>query len=691
MKCSESWLRDWVNPKINRQKLCSDLTMAGFEVEELAPIKGSELEALVSIKSKNDHVIDISVTPNRGDCLSILGIAREIAALTKSPLHEISVKKTPSSIKSKFPVTLKNKSACPRYAGRIIRHVNVNARTPDWLKDRLITSGIKVINPIVDITNYVMLELGQPMHAFDLDTLVKGITIRNSLRGEKIQLLDDSIKELDADTLIIADAEKPLAIAGVMGGISSSVTLSTQSIFLESAFFAPETIAKQRQHYGITSESAYRFERGVDPRLQRIALERATQLILEIAGGNVESIIELTATRYLPKTKVITLTRDDVQQVLGMMIPDKTITNILTSLHFKVKGTRGKWQVSAPSYRFDILLPEDLIEEIARLYGYDKLPTHPLRAELGGEQKIQAAPHWNLQRQALSHQGYHEIVSYSFVDKKIQSLLNPEFPSLELLNPITTDLAVMRTNLWPGLVQSLLYNKNRQQDRVRLFEIGSCFTRDNKKITQTTKLAGLVAGLCFPEQWGMPPRPVDFYDVKANVENVICLSLPISECVFKPESHAALHSGQSAAIYRGDKKIGILGALHPEIRQQLDIKEAVFVFELALDTLKTKQCLPYKEPSKFPEIRRDIAILINQAIPTKAIQDTIKNVAGDWLKDVFVFDVYQGKGISPGLKSVAVALILQHPSRTLVDDEVTALMRQVTATLNGHFGAELRS
>lgn len=787
MKCSESWLRTWVNPTLTQEELCNTLTMAGLEVESFSPvasfftnvivgevitvkkhpaadnlhlcevkvnenellnivcgaanvrpgikvpvaivgatlpnnknivpttIRGMESQGMLCSASElgltednegllelsaeapigidlcdylelNDYIIDIAITPNRSDCLSVQGIAREISALTGAPFTKVNIPSVSAVCKDTLPIDLQAGKECPNYIGRVIRGINQNVATPVLIKERLRRSGIRSISPVVDVTNYVMLELGQPMHAFDLQKIEQGIQIRLSQQGEKIALLDGSEQTLDNETLVIADQHTPLAIAGVMGGLSSSVTLETRSIFLESAFFSPSVIARQRQYYGLNSDSAYRFERGVDPMLQREAMERATQLILEITGGESGPIIEVSSKDFFPPIITISLSEEKIRQVLGISIPPEKVEAIFKALAFTFTRQKNFWIVRIPSYRFDITLPEDLIEEIARLYGYDNIPTHTLKGILQTNQTMEGEPDLFSIRKALVHQGYHEIISYSFIDKKLQKFFDPEEVAYELVNPITTEMTVMRTNLWPGLINALIYNANHQQHRIRLFELGTCFLTRHEQILQQNKLGGLITGLAHPEQWGLAARQVDFYDLKNDIQNL--LSPLVLQ--FEVDSHPALHPGQTASIYYQNQKIGILGAIHPTLLQELDLAN-IFVFELDVAIFQHKVVPQFQEISKFPEIRRDIAILVNQAIPAQAIQDTIKDVVGDWLKEVFIFDVYQGKGIANGLKSVAIALILKHPTRTLIDNEVTALMERVILMLKGQFGAELRS
>lgn len=639
----------------------------------------------------NDAIIDISITPNRGDCLSARGIAREVAALTRSALTSPVIEEVNPAHAETFPVNLAAETACPRYVGRVIRQVNAAATSPMWLREKLRRSGLRSISPVVDVANYVMLELGQPMHAFDLNKLDRNITVRLSSKGEKIALLDGSEKELDGDTLVIADASHVLAIAGVMGGVHSSVTSETKDIFLESAYFAPLVIARQRQYYQLSSDSSYRFERGIDPTIQREAIERATKLIIDITGGEPGPIIEVVSENNLPKTKQVYLLEEKIERLLGIRVPQHEVEGIFTALNILYQRKDNGWELVIPRYRSDITIPEDVIEEIARLYGYDNIPASPLRARLQTNHQAESAQDWHELALTLCSLGYHQIISYSFIDKKWQQLFDPAHTPRELVNPMTAEMEVMRTNLWPGLVSTYLYNKSRQQQRVRLFEMGTCFVVNGETLTQPNRIAGLIDGSVLPEQWGVTSRDVDFFDLKGDVETLLYRLFPAETIQFKPEAHPALHPGQSAGIYQSGQKIGIMGALHPSLLQSLDINNTLYVFELDQALLRNDIRVKANEISKFPENRRDIAIIVNQAVPAEAIQATIRAVAGDWLKETFIFDVYQGKGISPGMKSIALALVLQHPTRTLVDDEVAELMNRVVGALKGQLGAELRS
>lgn len=639
----------------------------------------------------DDVTIDISITPNRGDCLSVRGITREIGAMTNVNVVPVKIVEAVKKIRDVIPVTVAEPNACPHYVGRIIRHVKADATTPMWMKERLQRSGLRSIHFIVDVANYVMLELGQPMHAFDLQKIQQSIHVRLSKQDETLELLDGTKVTLDDKTLVIADHQTPLAIAGVMGGIASSVTLTTQDIFLESAFFTPAVVARQRQAYQLNSDSAYRYERGVDPAIQKLALERATTLITDIAGGEAGPLIEVCTHETLPKKREIRLSDDRISQLLGYNVSSVEVKRILTALGFQCKREADKWTIMPPAWRFDVSIPEDIIEEIARLYGFDKIPMTPMSGELRLTSPVKEAETFSNLRQALADLGFHEIISYSFIDKKLQMLLAPDQPYRELANPITAEMSVMRTTLWAGLLQTLIYNTARQQHRVKIFEVGSCFHPHENKLRQSMHLAGVITGSMQPYQWGITDRAADFYDLKGALDNLLIRVFPNALIQYQASHQSALHPGQTADILLNGNKIGVIGALHPQILQELDVKQAVFAFDIDLSALPESVETPARHISRFPEIRRDLAFLVDQTIPAAVIQDTIKGIAGDWLKECFIFDVYQGKGIMPGKKSVAMGMILQHPTRTLVDDEVIVLTDRVVQALKGQLGAELRS
>lgn len=640
--------------------------------------------------SLTDFVIEVAITPNRGDCLSIAGMAKEIAALTNAKLHEPAITPIKPVIKDTIPVVVDAKTDCPRYVGRVIRQVQADAETPIWMQERLRRSGQRCINPVVDVMNYVMLELGQPMHAFDLNKISGGIHVRRAKMNEELALLDGRTVKLDSDTLVIADQSNSLAIAGVMGGMDSGVTLLTQDIFLESAYFTANAAARAGRRYIINSESSYRFERGIDPTIQVAAIERATQLLLEIVGGQPGPVTEVVDSESLPQPTTIALSKEKLARLLGMQIADDKITEILQHLGFKVEKNSTGWKVTVPARRSDITLDIDLIEEVVRLYGYEHIPTLQPLAKM----QLHPRPENQLQlasiRNAFCDLGYNEVITYSFVDKKIQTMFQPDLQAKELINPITAEMSVMRTNLWPGLVNTLLYNQNRQQPRARIFEVGLKFIQKDGVLEQQKVIAGLVCGLALPEQWGNQSRKADFFDLKGDLQSVFSLTHSEKEFTFKSGEHPALHPGQTAEISRLGRKIGVMGALHPAIAQALDVEGQVYLFELLLEVLEIAQVPHSLEISKFPEIRRDLAIVLDQAVPSQQVQDTIREVAGELLKEVDIFDVYQGKGITPDHKSIALALTLQHASRTLVDEEVAELIERVIVALKNRFAAELR-
>ncbi len=634
----------------------------------------------------NDHIIEVSITPNRGDCLSVAGLAQEIAALTNIPLNIPKITTIATRSDDKFPVEIKETEHCPRYAARSIKNINPAATSPIWLQERLRRSGIRSIHPVVDVTNYVMLEWGQPMHAFDLAKLNGGIAVRMATTGETIELLDGRTVTLNNETLVIADHAAPVAIAGVMGGVASSVTASTTDILLESAWFSPTTVAKSARHYQVHSESSHRFERNINPELQEQALVRATALIQQIVGGTASAIIDKIDTNHWPDAREINLRAMRLKQISGMDIPFASVEKILAALGFAVMTTAEGWHVTVPARRADIHAEIDLIEEVLRVYGYEKIEAIPTTAQLKVQtREIRLAS--ELPR-VLMQLGYHEVITYSFIAPKLQQLFNPEINALSLVNPISADMAVMRTSLWPGLVNVLQHNVNRQQTRVRIFEIGHQYI-DGK---EQNVLAGLLTGNAEPLQWGSPERTIDFMDAKGDVETLLInLGLTVE---FRKTAQPALHPGQAADIYTIEgRHIGTLGALHPAVLQTLAIEGAVLVFSLQLDSLAQLTANPpqYQEISRFPANRRDIAILVDASIQAAKIQATIEQAGGEWLQDVTLFDLWQGKGVPAGKKSMAFALTLQHTARTLTDEEIATQMKSIIMSLQTEFSAELRN
>lgn len=638
----------------------------------------------------DDAIIEIELTPNRGDCLGMEGIAREVAALNRCHFQPLPVDPVPAVLDDVFPVALLAPADCPRYVGRVIRGVNPAAETPLWMKERLRRSGIRSLGPLVDVTNYVLLELGQPMHAFDLGRLSGGIEVRRARPGDRLELLNGTVIEPDTETLLIADQRGPLALAGIMGGEISSCTDATRDVFLESAFFSPASIAGRARRYGLQTDSSYRFERGVDSQLQRRAAERATQLLIEMAGGQPGPIIEAVSPDYLPVRPIINLRLPRINTVLGMTIPAIQIEDILRRLGMTVTAGIDAWQVVPPAHRFDISLEVDLIEELIRVYGYERAPANrPLtRLEMPPqpEERVELAR----LRETLVQRGFQEAITYSFVDPQMQRRLDPERTALALSNPISADLAVMRTSLWPGLLKALIHNQKRQQGRIRLFEHGLNFIPEGGHVRQEPYIGGVVAGLALPEQWGVPARPVDFFDLKADVEALLALTGEPEQLTFVAAVHPALHPGQSARIDRAGTPVGWLGALHPRIAHELEVEGDALFFELQLAGIQPARLPAFMELSRFPASRRDLAVVVDESVSAQAVQDAICQRGGNLLREVWLFDVYRGKGVADGQKSLAFGLNLQDFSRNLTDHVVEEAVSGILAGLAAQFGATLR-
>ncbi|MGD2054181.1 MAG: phenylalanine--tRNA ligase subunit beta [Gammaproteobacteria bacterium] len=635
----------------------------------------------------DDTIIEIDLTPNRGDCLNIAGIAREVGALNQCDVTEEVHEPYKQTIKDTFEVNIEAPEACSHYAGRVLRGVNVSSPTPLWMVERLRRSGIRSLGAVVDITNYVMIELGQPMHAFDLDQLDGCINVRYAGNAEKIKLLDGKMIELDDKTLVIADNSRPLALAGVMGGENSGVNDDTHSIFLESAYFAPEVIAGKARGYGLHTDSSHRFERGVDPQLQVHAIDRATELVLEICGGEVGPVTEVTTEAHPGDRHPIDLRFERINRVLGIELDKGEIIDILMRLGMEVKSFKDHWMVKPPSYRFDIEIEADLLEELVRIHGYNNIPrTRPLYQAAMCAMPENRQPLTRL-RQSLVNRGYFEAITYSFVDPQWQAVLDPERQAVKLANPLSSEMSVMRTTIWTGLLQAVRHNLNRQQGRVRLFETGQVFLQGDNELAQIERISGAVCGSITDEQWGEGSREVDFYDLKADVDALFGAEADIE---YRAESHPALHPGQSAAIYRNGTAIGWIGALHPQAISDLDLSRTVYVFELDLEAVRQSHLPVFRPLSKYPEVRRDLAILIDEAVSAGAIEDCIRTSSSEILQEVRLFDIYTGKGVDKGLKSVAFGLILQDFSRTLTDQDIDSAVESVVSALNKNFAATLR-
>ena len=649
---------------------------------------GQQLQDLLGL---DDNIIELDLTPNRGDCLGIEGIAREVGTLLRSAVTALNTAAVPVTVDDQFAVEIQAPEACPQYLGRVIRGVDASARTPLWMQERLRRSGMRSLGPVVDVTNYVLLELGQPLHAFDLARLTGGIRVRYANKDEQLTLLDERTITLDTDTLVIADHDKPLAIAGVMGGIDSGVQENTQDLFLECAFFPPEIIAGRARTYGMHTESAHRFERGVDPGLQQRAIERATELLIEIAGGKAGPVITVVSSEHLPTSAPVVLRKERIQRVLGMLPDDDEVTDILSRLGMTVTKQQAGWLVQPPGFRFDIRIEADLIEEVGRIYGYNRLPSVSLLGAIEvqpvKETDIPLTDFFNI----LVARGYQEVVTYSFIDAKMQAQINPGKVPVQLANPISSEMAEMRTTLWPGLLQAVQHNAHRQKSRLRFFEHGLRFySQDDGSIQQDVMLAGVVTGSRLPETWDGKSEPVDFYDLKNDVATLLQLTGEPGKFIFTRREHPALHPGQSAAIQYEDRTVGWLGRVHPLLAQACDLAPDTCLFELEYEAVKTAQLARFQSISRYPSIRRDLAVVVDAGLQAEALQAAVREIAGSLLQEMVIFDVYQGKGIETGRKSIAFGLILQDNSRTLTEQDVEGVVTSVTDHLARKFGATLR-
>lgn len=791
MKFSEQWLREWVNPEVSTEVLAHQLTMAGLEVDAVAPVAaafdkvvvgevlnvaphpdadrlrvcqvdvggeslaivcgatnvaqgqkvptalvGAQLPQGLKIKKSklrgvesfgmlcsavelglaetseglmllpsdarpgsdvrellqlDDVTIEIGLTPNRGDCLGIAGIAREVGVVNQVAVTAPEIKSVAPAHDEAFPVKLAANDACPRYLGRIIKGINPRAETPLWMQERLRRADVRCISPVVDVTNYVMLELGQPMHAFDLNKLQGGIEVRYANQGESLTLLDGQAITLQPDTLVIADQQNALAMAGIMGGEPSSVTDGTVDLFLESAFFNPDAIIGKARQYGLHTDSSHRFERGVDFELPARAMARATELLLAIVGGQPGPVVEALAEDQLPQRRPIILRQERIRRLLGIELAAEQVTELLTRLGMKVVEQPEGWQVTPPSFRFDLTLEADLIEEVGRVYGYDALPTEAPQMALTVQLPPEARVAMGRVRSFLVDRGYQEAITYSFVDQDLQRLITPDDPGMALANPISADLAVMRTSLWSGLLRALQYNQNRQQGRVRLFEHGVKFVRRDGKLSEQGVVAGLVAGPALPEQWSSQTRPVDFYDLKGDLEGLLGLTGRAGDYMFEGDRHPALHPGQCAAIKSSQGvPIGWLGKLHPSLEKELDFNGSVYLFEVSEEVFAEARKPQFQALSRYPSVRRDLAIVVDQGVSAQQVSDCVAAVSGEYLAKLQLFDVYCGEGIESGRKSLALGLTFQDHSRTLKDEDVEALVARILEQLNQQLHATLR-
>ncbi|WP_221077163.1 phenylalanine--tRNA ligase subunit beta [Agarivorans aestuarii] len=667
----------------------SDESDGIMELPSDAPI-GTDLRDYLKL---DDVIIEVDLTPNRADCLSLRGLAREVGVLNQLDVAEPQWQNAAINIDDKFTVNVKATEQCPRYLGRVIKGVNVKAATPLWMQEHLRRSGIRSIDPVVDITNYVLIEQGQPMHAFDLAKLTGSIDVRLANNGEKLVLLDGNEVELKENTLAICDQSGPIAMAGIFGGEKTGVTETSKDIFLECAFFSKLAITGRARQYGLHTDSSHRYERGVDYQLQNQAIERATQLLVEICGGEVGPVVESGDQTKLPKAKTITLRHARLEKVVGYSFAKQQVTEILTRLGMSVSETEQGWEATAPSYRFDMDIEEDLIEEVARIYGYNNIPNVSPVASLKMSQHQEVELPATKLRQLLCARGYQEAVTYSFVDPKRQQLLHPQQETMVLPHPISVEMSVMRLSLLTGLLDTVSYNQKRQQSRVRVFESGLRFVPDQNAengVSQTPMLAGVISGNANQEAWNTTERELDFFDIKGDVEALIQQTVDAGSFSFEATQNPALHPGQAANILRNGEVVGYVGALHPQHLKAFGLSGKIFVFELVLDAV-TQRKLPDAQPiSKFPANRRDLALLVSQQVKASDLLNCIKKVGGNQLVGVNLFDVYKGKGIADDMQSIAISLTLQEQSRTLEEKEIAATVDTIVEALRTEFDASLR-
>lgn len=794
MKFSESWLREWVNPSVNREELAHQITMAGLEVDGIdsvaadfsgvvvgevvecgqhpdadklrvtkinvgddelidivcgapncrlglkvavamvgavlpgdfkikkAKLRGQpsfgmlcsygelgidiESDGIIELPTDapigqgvrdyldlDDAVIDVDLTANRADCLGMAGLAREVGVLNRQSVTEPSWEAVTATISDEVSIDLQAEQECGRYLSRVIKNVDVKAATPLWMQEKLRRSGIRSIDPIVDITNYVLIEFGQPMHAFDHAKLEGGIQVRKPNGEEKLTLLDGNDITIPEGMLIIADNVKPLALAGVFGGEHSGVTTETTDIMLECAFFAPLAILGKARKIGLHTDASHRFERGVDPQLQHKVMDRASRLVLDICGGEAGPVVEAKSEDNLPKPVQIVLRRSKLDRTLGHHIEDNDVTEILERLGFVVEVTEGQWHVTTATYRFDMAIEEDLIEEVARIYGYNNIPNIAPIAQLSMSDHNESDISLKRVRSMLVARGFQEAVTYSFVDPKQQNLIHPDAEAMILPNPISVEMSAMRLSMFTGLLTAVGYNQSRQQNRVRLFETGLRFVPNEAAesgVSQQPMLAAVIAGNQNDEHWTMESNTVDFFDLKGDLEAVIGLTVADNEFSFRAATHPALHPGQSAEILRNNQVIGVIGTVHPSLEKPFGLNGKTIIFELELNALLHAKLPQAQAVSRFPANRRDIAIVVDDAVSANEVVKVVRKVGGNQLVGINLFDVYQGKGVEAGKKSLAIALLLQDNARTLEEKEIAEMVDVVVSALKGEFNASLR-
>ncbi len=684
MRIDVDWLGEVLQRKLDPERLAEQLTIGGLEVDAV------ELPGAGGRGSSGGAILDLDITPNRGDCFSVLGVAREVAALSGSRLQTPAVEPVPPRTDEIFPVVLSDPHACPRFCGRVIRGIDPGRRSPAWLRSRLERSGLRALHPVVDVTNYVMLEFGQPLHGYELSALREKIIVRHADDGEQLTLLDGTSITLQADVLVIADSSGAIGLAGIMGGQGTAVTDATADVFLEAAFFSPSVIAGRPRRYGLHTDASLRFERGVDPVHQRRGIERATALLMDIAGGEPGPVVEEIAADGLPSREPVPLRLQRLNAVLGTSLGKESVESALVPLEMDVTATDEGWSVVPPPFRFDVSIEEDLLEEVGRIVGYGNIPvtaeTSP--RHLGGATEKQL-PEERI-ADMLCARGYTEVITYGFIDGDLAEAVNPGGNPVRLSNPLSRDMGIMRDSLWPGLLTTAQQNISRQRSRVRIFEIGAEFSQDGDDVRERRVLAGLASGTLNPEHWGDPGNDVDFFDVKSDLEALLAMTGRNADAGFRPGEHPALARGKSAELTLGGHAAGWLGALHPGLQTRLGWKQSAILFSLQLDQA-TKAVVPVsREFPKFPSLRRDIAAVVDETVSAGQVVQCVHRAIGDALQRATVFDIYRGRGIDSGRKSIALGLILQNRSRTLTDEDADRIVASATRDLQRELGATIR-
>ncbi|MEH6584609.1 MAG: phenylalanine--tRNA ligase subunit beta [Halioglobus sp.] len=665
----------------------SDASDGLMELAADAPV-GADLRDYLQL---DDTVIEIGLTPNRADCLGVAGIAREVGLLNRLSVTPLSYDKVATTLNDSVAVSLETADRCPAYTGRVIKGVDVSKPTPLWMREKLRRSGVRSIDAVVDVTNYILLELGQPMHAYDLQKLSGDIVVRTSQAGESLELLDGQVFELTADTLLITDDSGPVGMAGIMGGQSTAVSDQTTDLFLEAAFFTPELLAGKARSYGLHTDASHRFERGVDFDLQVEAIERASQLLLDIVGGEAGPVTRHASEPDLPQRPDVSLRAARIEKMLGFDLEASEVERILGGLGLGVTATDVGCTCTVPSWRFDIAIEADLLEELARIYGYNRLPVTHIRADLVMPAKPETELSPRFLRRHLSARGYREAITYSFVEPKLQQVFDPELTPVALANPISADMAVMRTSLLPGLVSAVLRNTNRQQPRVRMFETGLRFVPTADGLKQVPTLALVATGQRFAESWAQASESADFFDLKGDLESILELTHRPEDFSFEAGERAALHPGQTGTVSQNGDNVGYIGALHPTVASDLGLNSALYVCEIDLEAVLEGGLPSFHELSKFPEVRRDLAVIVDKSVSSAEVLANVRTVAGAYLTDLRLFDVYEGKGIDPKRKSLALGLTFRDQSRTLSDSDVNESVDQVIDSLEKNYKAELRN